>query len=120
MGVLSRLFGKKSAPPPRSPEQAVIVKFDYMGSTDLTLLFELEGKLEAAIGAANVGEFDGNEVATDGSDGILYMYGADADRLFEVIRPVLEACSFMRGARVTLRYGPPVSDVPTRQLVLGS
>jgi hypothetical protein len=48
------------------------------------------------------------------------MYGPDADRLLEVVQPVLEACSFMRGARITLRYGPPAADVRERQLVLGS
>ena len=55
-----------------APDQAVIVRFSY-GSTDLSRLFELENKLEAAITNARAGEFDGNEVAVDGSDGILYM-----------------------------------------------
>jgi hypothetical protein len=118
--MFAKLFGKESAAPPKPVEHAVIVKFDYIGSTDLTPLFGLENKLEAAINAAKVGEFDGNEVATDGSDGMLYMYGPDADRLFEVVQPVLEACSFMRGALITLRYGPPAADVRERQLVLGS
>jgi hypothetical protein len=118
MGIFAKLIGKTSAPPPKRVDHAVLVNFDYIGSTDLTLLFALETKLEAAIDAAKVGEFDGNEVATDGSDGTLYMYGPDADRLFEIIKPVLEGCSFMRGARITLRYGSPGAD--QRQLVLGS
>jgi len=120
MGMFAKLFGKDSAPPLKPVDHAVVVNFDYIGSTDLTPLFDLEKKLEAAINGAKVGEFDGNEVATDGSDGTLYMYGPDADRLFEIVQPVLEACSFMRGARITLRYGPPAADVPERQLVLGS
>lgn len=88
------------------PEHAVIVHFNY-GSTDLDPLFALEDKLEQAISAAGVGEFDGNEVAADGSDGYLYMYGPDADKLFDVVKPALEASSFMKGATVTKRYGPP-------------
>jgi hypothetical protein len=120
MGILSRLLGKPAEVSAASPEHGVIVKFDYIGSTDLTPLFALEKQLEAAINAAKVGELDGNEVATDGSDGFLYMYGPDADRLFEIIRPVLEACSFMRGARITLRYGPPTAEVRRREFVLGS
>jgi hypothetical protein len=120
MGMLSRLFGKKSTPASSSAEHAVIAKFDYIGSTDLAPLFELESKLESAIGAAQAGELDGNEVAVDGSDGSLYMYGPNADRLFGAIRPVLEGCSFMRGARITLRYGPPRADVRTRIVILGS
>jgi hypothetical protein len=67
MAMFAKLFGKESAPPPKSVEHAVVVKFDYIGSTDLTPLFGLENQLEAAINAAKVGEFDGNEVATDGS-----------------------------------------------------
>jgi len=93
-----------------APDQAVIVRFNY-GSTDLSRLFDLEGKLEATITAAKAGEYDGNEVAVDGSDGILYMYGPDADRLFQVVEPILRATPFMNGAKVTVRYGPPADGV---------
>lgn len=92
------------------PEHAVIVHFNY-GSTDLQPLFALEDKLEQAISAADAGEFDGNEVATDGSDGYLYMYGPDADKLFAAVEPVLKSSSFMGGAIVTKRYGPPEDGV---------
>ena len=94
----------------KAPEHAVIVHFTY-GSTDLGRLFELEERLESAISAAGVGEYDGNEVAVDGSDGYLYMYGPDADKLFEIIRPILERTSFMGGAEVRKRYGPPSDGV---------
>ena len=94
-----------------APDQAVIVRFNY-GSTDLSRLFDLEGKLEAAITSAKVGEYDGNEVAVDGSDGVLYMYGPDADQLFRVVEPILKATPFMNGAKVTVRYGPPANGVP--------
>jgi hypothetical protein len=80
----------------------------------LSRLFALEQELESAISAASAGEYDGNEVATDGSDGYLYMYGPDADRLFEAIRPVLESASFMRAAEVRIRYGPPADGVSER------
>ena len=120
MGIFAKLLGKKSGPPAKPVEHAVVVKFDYVGSTDLSSSHYLEKKLEAAINDANVGEFDGNEVATDGSAGTLYMYGPDADRLFETIRPVLGACPFMRGARITLRYAPLTPDVRKRQIVLES
>jgi hypothetical protein len=51
-------------------DQAVIVHFAY-GQTDLSPLFELEDQLGEAIEAAAAGEFDGNDVAADGSDGYL-------------------------------------------------
>jgi hypothetical protein len=100
-------------------EHAVIVKFQY-GSTDLSRLFVLEDQLIAAIENAGVGEFDGNEVATDGSDGLLYMYGPDADRLFDAVQPVLAACPFMRGAVATKRYGPPEDGVKEAHVTVGS
>jgi hypothetical protein len=120
MGFLARLFGAKSDGDAKSAEHAVVVTFDYGGSTDLEPLFKLEGQLESAIGAARVGEYDGNEVAVDGSDGTLYMYGPDADKLFAAVRPVLEACPFMKGGVVKLRYGPPTDGVPEREVLLAS
>ena len=100
------------------PEHAVIVHFTY-GSTDLSRLFELENKLEAAIEEAKIGEYDGNDVAVDGSDGYLYMYGTNADALFEVIRPILEATEFMKGAKAKLRYGPPADGVREVEVEIG-
>jgi hypothetical protein len=98
-------------------EHALIVHFNY-GSTNLDLLFALEDRLEAAISTAQVGVYDGNEVAVDGSDGYLYMYGTDADKLFEVVWPILEAESFMQGALITKRYGPPEDGVREENIVL--
>lgn len=120
MGWLGKLFaGGQPQAREKAPEHAVIVHFQY-GSTDLSRLFQLEEKLEAAIAAASAGEFDGNEVATDGSDGFLYMYGPDADRLFEAVRPVLEAAPFMKGATARKRYGPPADGVREVEVTLGS
>jgi hypothetical protein len=86
------------------PEHAVIVRFHY-GSTDPEQLFGLEEQLEEAIIAADAGEYDGNEVAVSGSDGVLYMYGPDADALFAVVKPVLASATFIRNVVATLRYG---------------
>jgi hypothetical protein len=94
-------------------EEAVIVHFDY-GRKDWSRFFEFEKALEEAIARANVGEYDGNELAVDGSDGSMYMYGADADKLFAVVKPHLLAASFLRNIVVTLRYGA-VTDTAARQ-----
>ena len=118
MGILARLVGTKPESTEKPPEHAVIVAFAYIGSTDLEPLFALERQLESDITAAKAGEYDGNEIAVDGSDGTLYMYGPDADKLFAAIRPTLQACSFMKGARVKLRYGPPADGVPERDVQL--
>jgi len=86
-------------------EHAVIVKFSY-GLSALEPLNALEDLLEEAITTNAVGEYDGNEIAVDLKDGRLYMYGSDADALFAVVLPILQATSFMIGAQVVRRYGP--------------
>jgi hypothetical protein len=86
-------------------EQAVMVYFQY-GIQGLDSLFALEDKLEDVIEQHEAGEYDGHEIATDYTDGVLYMYGPDADSLYKVVKPVLEQTSFMKGAKVKLRYGP--------------
>jgi hypothetical protein len=90
-------------------EHAVLIEFKY-GPADLSTLFALEEELERAI-PPGVGELDGNEMAVDLSDGTLYLYGPDADALWHAIEPVVIAASFIQGAIVRLRYGPPADGV---------
>lgn len=97
---------------PGPAEQAVIVHFND-GSTDLKPLFALEDKLESAIKQVGAGELDGDEVASDGHDGYIYMYGPSADKLFDAIKPVLTTAPFMKNAKVVKRYEPP--DGATKQ-----
>ena len=120
MGFLDKLLGREAKRPSAAPsEHAVLVYFAY-GSTDLSRLFALEEQLDQALAAAGVGELDGNEVAADGSEGTLYLYGPDADALFTAVRPTLEAAEFMQGARILLRYGPPEAGVREAEVVLGA
>jgi len=90
--------------PAKPQEQAVIVHFLY-GSRDWKPFFSFEEKLENAIHASGVGEYDGNELAADGSDGFLYMYAPDAERLFKLVRPYLEGNALLKNVVVTIRYG---------------
>lgn len=124
MGLLDRLFGKRepapvAQPTAKPPEHAVIVHFDY-GRTDLARIHEAERRLETAIAQKRAGELDGNEIASDGSDGFFYMYGPDADALFAAVQPVLASIDFMKGARVKLRYGKPQENARVRDLVIES
>lgn len=96
-------------------EHAVIIKFDY-GSTDLEPLFELEEQLEAVLEDGEHGEYDGNEIAVDGSDGFLYLYGSDAENLYNAIKPILLASTAIKNAVATLRYGPP--DEGVREVIV--
>lgn len=96
-------------------QEAVIVEFQY-GLDSLDPMFELEARLEAAISEVGVGDYDGNEIATDLSDGFLYMHGPSADVLFDVVKPILSATPFLKGATAVLRYGPPEEDTPERRV----
>jgi hypothetical protein len=106
MDIFKRLFGTKKT----DPEHAVIVYFEY-GRQDMQPVYDLGDALENAIQNAGVGEFDGNEMAADGSNGTFYMYGPDADHLFEVVLPVLKSVDFIKNATVRIRYGPPTEGV---------
>lgn len=86
------------------PEQAVIIHFQY-GIQGLDSLYQLENKIEKLMKDSKIGEYDGHEIAVDYSDGFLYFYGNDADKLFNEVKPILISSSFMKNAEATLRYG---------------
>lgn len=109
---------KKPAMPEVKNEHAIIINFKY-GLPGLSALREAEKKIESAINKAGAGEYDGDEIAVDLTDGYLYLYGPDADRLFEAIRPVLESTPFMKGAVVKLRYGPIKEGVRENTIKIG-
>ena len=113
MGLLDKF--KKSED--EAPQQAVIVQFNYLPET-LDELTALENQLVEAIERAGVGELDGHEVALDGRDTLLYMYGPDADELYRTIEPVLLMWAPLSEARVLLRYGPPGIDTRRKTVVL--
>jgi hypothetical protein len=98
-------------------EEAVIIRFQY-GIKGLDSLSKLEDELEEIIETKKLGEYDGHEIAVNYSDGILYMYGPSAEKIFEAIRPILEKTSFMKGAKVTLRFGPPDDGVKETGITL--
>ena len=91
-------------------EQAVIIDFNY-GSTNITKLYALEDELEQRLTNTSVGEFDGHEIAADGSGGTIYLYGTNAKQIYETIKDILTKNAIMNGAIVTLRYGPLEDNV---------
>ena len=85
-------------------QHSVRVIFKY-GMDDWDPAFELEQELMDAVEASGKGEFDGNEIAMDGSTVEFFMFGPDADALFEVVRPILEMSPIVKDGVATLRYG---------------
>lgn len=82
--------------------------FTYHKDT-LDPLHGLEKELEKVIEEKAVGEYDGHEIALDMSDGFLYMYGPNAEKLFKEVKPILEITDFTKGTLATLRFGGPGS-----------
>jgi hypothetical protein len=97
-------------------EQAVIAHFEN-AEKDWEKFFEWEARLEDAVKKSGDGEYDGNELAADDSDGTIYLYGPDADRLFAVAKPYLQSAAFLKNIQVTLRYGD-VKDKTARTVTL--
>ena len=118
IGIGSMTFGAVAESPTQAlPEHAVTVHFSF-SSNDLSRLLKLEKKLGEALIEAKAGEFDGHEIAADGSGGYLHMHGPDGDHLYKVIEPLLLGARFMREVTVKIRYGPPSEDVREREIVI--
>jgi hypothetical protein len=97
-------------------QQSVIVHFKYPHD-NLDELYELEDRLEALLVDGQIGDYDGHEIATDYSDGFLYLYGNNAEELFNSIKPVLEDTDFTKQSVVRLVFGHSDSDV--REIEIG-
>jgi hypothetical protein len=113
MGFLNIVFGSKkndSTNKEQEIQHAVIVQFKY-GIEGMDALYKLRDKLEIIIERDHLGEYDGHEMASDYSDGFLYMYGPNAESLFTGIKATLENTDFMKGAKAKLRFGPPEEGV---------
>jgi hypothetical protein len=117
MGLLSKLFGSRSAAKAVPSQQEVEVHFAY-GSTNFQYVYALGDKIQLAIAEAKVGEYDGHALPADGSEGRYFVIGPDAEAIFKVIAPVLEASPLMRGATVTLHFGPRRRRTPKRVIKL--
>lgn len=119
LGLASIAASPQAAPhaAPPAQEQAVIVHFNY-GSTELKPLRDLEEQLEQALSSSGAGDFDGDEIAVSGKDGYLYMYGPSADRVYNVVLPILQRVPFMHGAQVTRVYGELGSDARRAETVV--
>lgn len=89
-------------------EHAVIVHLrlddDGFGSDEKReSINERQDDLADAIDDAEAGEFDGDEFGE--GECVLYMYGPDADVLFDTIKPILKKSPHSKGGFAIKRYG---------------
>ena len=113
MGLLDKLFGRPKTAPTAKPEHAVIAHLvlsdsQFGTSDERDAIHALSDELAQAIAAGGTGEFDGDEFGEGRCT--LYMYGSDADRLFNSVEAILRASPLCRGARVIKRFGPAGGD----------
>jgi len=116
MKFLDKLFGRSTEK--EIVEHAVIIHFKY-GKSQMDELYKLRDTIENRIKAQILGEYDGHEIATDLSDGYLYMYGQNAEHLFNGIKPILDETDFMQGAKAKLRFGPPEDGIKEITIEIG-
>ena len=115
MNFLDRfLKSKATVIPAYSPEpQAVLI---YIEGEDLEGSIPVQYALIDRLKDESVGMFDGNEVG--GGKTVLFLYGPDAELLYQHIEPVLRADPFCRGAKAVIRWGSP--GAPQREVILSS
>ncbi len=110
MGMFAKLFGSKSAAAIPSPEQqAVLIQ---LNGADLSQevyesndLMTLEDQLTESLDGSDAGELDGNEVGADGAT--VYLYGVNAEKLFERVEPVIRNYPLCQQATIVIRHGGP-------------
>lgn len=125
---IARLNGLSAPPAPNVPNvvqakgdvgedegettASVIVVLDGVGLPDEIYakfdLGTLENRLERRLEDSGDGEFDGNEFGPETT--LLFFYGRDAQKIFDVIAPVLRDYPLCRGARIKLQQGEAISE----------
>ena len=109
MGFLQKLLGHKKGEVPE--QHAVLVYLDGIGLPDNVYekydTSTLEDMLTPILEAEGLGECDGTETGPE--ETVIFLYGADADRLFSAVEATLRSYPLCKGARVICRYGGPGS-----------
>jgi hypothetical protein len=113
--MFGKFFRDKSAQPPSHPggKQAVLLHID---GEDFDRMVEISDKLTDAIEGAKIGVFDGNEIG--GNETVLFMYGPDAELIFNTIEPILMADETLHGTKAIIRWGN--HGAPQREVIIGS
>jgi hypothetical protein len=110
--------GRKKDSGMKSPEHAVLVYIklsdDKMGSEkERNDCHALEDRMERSIKTKQAGELDGDEFGEGFCT--LYLYGSDADALFNAVESDLMAASLLAGSYAIKRYGP-ATDPKAREI----
>jgi|SRR5450631_1854017 hypothetical protein len=93
-------------------EEAVLIVLDGVGLGEETYrnchVNTLEDMLMERLAADNCGVLDGSEIEPAGTT--IFLYGADGERMFASIEPVLKSYALCRNGKVMIRRGGPGSQ----------
>lgn len=107
MEIFRRLFKRRAAPKKIKEWISVTFKMKAVGefgnAEERASVHEFTKRLSAVILERQVGVYDGDEYGK--GEGSLYMYGPNADELFDVIRPLLVDWEPLKGGYAIKRYG---------------
>lgn len=99
----------------KNRNHAMIILFQC-GKVNSQQIQDLEDRLRDSIDNTEIGNIEGVDISEDGSDGYIYISGPDANQLFGATHHILTATSFLKGATVRLRYGPPKVGVKAKEI----
>lgn len=99
-------------------EQSLIIRFQYCYEK-LDALHDLEFYLDEFLENDPVGRIDGHEIAMEGVDGLLFLYGPDARKLFEKIEHILRLTPFTCEAEVFIRNGETEDECEEMYFIMG-
>lgn len=104
-----RIFSGFSKVEPKTTQQAVLIHLDGLGlSSEIYEKYDLstlEDQLSEVLEPEGIGEVDGNEIGPE--ETIIFLYGADAEKIFTEIQPVLRSYPLCQNAKVEIRHGAP-------------
>jgi hypothetical protein len=88
---------RKDAP---TVEEFAAIHFTEYGNTNLERIYSVSDELDKALKGTNLGELDGHMLAVTGSDGFLFLFGPDAQKLYEYVKPIILKTPFLQNAKV--------------------
>ena len=103
--MIFNLFKKNAVTNTAKPDEQAVILTICGPQLELDDINGLEERLIEIVSENGVGEVDGHDIAMDGSDANLYLYGPSADKLFSVIEKVLRDSSFVGRILCKRRYG---------------
>ena len=84
--------------------QMLVVQFFY-GIDNTLLLHQMEDELINELSKNQVGEYHGYDLSSDMGEGYIFIIGENAEKLFDVSKPIMEKYYFMDKSLATMRVG---------------